>query len=285
VLGVWGGPPELDRSVSDVPSLEHLPAVAPGRAPAGWRGWATALLDLVFPPFCPVCQSPLGTDRRDPLCGGCWDRIERILPPRCRVCGLEIGLLSRAGEPAAEDAPTGRRCGLCRNRPPAFTYARSAARYGDVVREALRAFKFGGRRALAAPLADLLVELGRESLPVPEPDLLLPVPLHPRRERERGFNQALLLARRLGRGWDLPVRADVLARTTATSPQTDLTAEGRRANVRGAFALRRPEVVAGRHVVLVDDVLTTGSTVSACAACLKEGGAATVGVVTVARAT
>ena len=94
----------------------------------------------------------------------------------------------------------------------------------------------------------------------------------------------MLLARRVGSAWKVPVRADVLARTLATRPQTELTAEARRANVRGAFALRRPELVAGRHVVLVDDVFTTGSTVTACARCLKEGGASAVGVLTVARA-
>ena len=152
------------------------------------------------------------------------------------------------------------------------------------MREALHAFKFGGQRALAAPLADLLIEMGTRSLPVPAPDLLVPVPLHPRRARERGFNQALLLARRLGRSWELPVPTDVLIRAAATRPQTDLTARERRTNVRDAFALRRADLVAGRHVIVVDDILTTGSTASACARSLSEGGAATVGVLTVARA-
>jgi ComF family protein len=264
-----------------VRALEHLPAVElPPSGPAAWRAWVTALLDLVFPPFCAVCRAGLGEGRRDPLCGSCWRRMARVAPPWCAVCGLELGRFrSREGP-----VPAGHRCGQCRRHPPAFAYARSAARYGDVVREALHAFKFGGRRALAAPLGDLLVEMERASLPVPDPDLLVPVPLHRRRERERGFNQALLLARRLGGAWKVPVRADVLVRTAPTSPQTELRAEARRANVRGAFALRRPELVAGRHVIVVDDNLTTGSTATACAACLREGGAATVGVLTVARA-
>ena len=94
----------------------------------------------------------------------------------------------------------------------------------------------------------------------------------------------LLLARRLSRGWNVPVRADVLTRAAATRPQTDLTAAERRANVRGAFALRRPDLVTGRHVIVVDDILTTGSTASACALRLREAGAAVVGVITVARA-
>jgi ComF family protein len=127
--------------------------------------------------------------------------------------------------------------------------------------------------------------MGTASLPVKDPDLVVPVPLHPQRERERGFNQSLLLALRLGHAWRLPVRADVLERTVATAPQTELSREARRTNVRGAFALRRPELVAGRHVIVVDDVFTTGSTVIALALCLKRGGASTVGVLTVARAT
>jgi ComF family protein len=175
-------------------------------------------------------------------------------------------------------------CGRCRKRRPVFSYARSAVSYGELAREALHAFKFGGCRALAAPLGDLLAGLGVASLPEASPHILVPVPLHPAREQERGFNQSLLLARRLGHAWGLPVRADILARTIATPPQAELDAQARRANVRGAFAVRRPELVAGRHVIVVDDVFTTGSTVTACAETLRRGGARTVGALTVARA-
>jgi competence protein ComFC len=157
------------------------------------------------------------------------------------------------------------------------------AAYEDVIREALRAFKFRGRRALAAPLGDLLGEAMGGRLPAGVPALLVPVPLHPRRQRERGFNQASLLARRVGRAWRVPVRDDVLVRAVPTPSQTELDAPARLANVRGAFRLRRPEVIAGRHVLLVDDILTTGATLSECARCLREGGAATVGALTVAR--
>jgi ComF family protein len=174
-------------------------------------------------------------------------------------------------------------CGGCRLHAPTFDYARAAARYEDVVREALHAFKFQGRRALAAPLGDLVREAVEGLLPAGLPDLLVPVPLHPRRERERGFNQASLLAHWLGRPWRRPVREDVLVRSVATSSQTELDAPARRANVRNAFRVRRAEPIAGRHVVLVDDILTTGATLSECARCLRAGGAATVGVLTVAR--
>src|SRR5262249_28642025 len=143
---------------------------------------------------------------------------------------------------------------------------------GDVAREAVHALKFGGQRGLARPLGDLLAELVTADLPVDGVDLVVPVPLHPSRERERGFNQSLLLARRIGRVCKLPVRADLLVRTAATRPQAELAADAR-ANVRDAFAVRRPELVKGRRVILVDDIFTTGSTASACARRLREAGA------------
>jgi len=184
-------------------------------------------------------------------------------------------------------APTlaegGALCAACRRRPPSFAYARAALRYEDVAREALHAFKFGGHRALAGPLGDALVEAVEGRLPGGAPDLLVPVPLHPRRERERGFNQSRLLARRLGRAWGCPVRDDVLVRAVATPSQTSLDGAARRANVRRAFRLRRPELVAGRHVVLVDDILTTGATLSECARCLEVAAPRIVGVLAVAR--
>ena len=153
-----------------------------------------------------------------------------------------------------------------------------------MTREALHAFKFGGRRGLAAPLGDLIAELGLGALPGAAPDLLVPVPLHRRRARERGYNQSALLAMRVARAWGLPVAHDALARIAPTRPQTELDAAARRGNVRGAFAARRPEAVAGRHVLLVDDVFTTGATAAECARCLVGAGAEAVGVLTLARA-
>jgi ComF family protein len=265
-----------------VPTLEHGPSVAPFRpAPARRRVWVDALLDLVFPPFCPVCARRLGAGRRDPLCGSCWQGLDRIVPPCCRVCGLPFIELPA---PEGSSPSAARPCGRCQRQPPPFAYARAAVRYGEVARDAVHALKFQGRRTMAQPLGDLIVEMGAGGLPFGPPDLLVPVPLHRRRERERGFNQALLLARRVGEAWGVGVCADALERRVATRPQTELTAEARRANVRGAFALRGSTAVAGRHVALIDDVITTGSTVAACARCLAAGGATTVGVLTVARA-
>ena len=256
--------PNASLALADGPA----PVVPVDGAPR-WRPWVTAALDLVFPPLCPVCRALLGMGRRDPLCGECWERIDRIEAPWCRCCGAPQSVEGL--------------CAPCRRLPLRFAYARAAARYGGVVREAIHAFKFGGRRSLAEPLGDLLAGLGLSALPGPAPDLLVPVPLHRRRERERGYNQALLVARRLEGAWQIPASADALVRPGATAPQADLDAAARRRNVRGAFAVVRPELIEGRHVVLVDDVLTTGATAAECARTLTLSGASVVGVLTVAR--
>ncbi len=235
--------------------------------------WAVAALDLVFPAFCPVCAASLGAGRQDPLCGACWAAIPRIAPPWCECCGLPLdGLM-----PGLPPAPV--TCGPCRADPPAWDWARAGAEYAGVVRDAIHAFKFEGKRALARPLAALVREQANGE---PGGDVvLLPVPLARGREQERGFNQAALLAERLAEGSSRPVRPGWLVRVRPTAPQSDLGAAERRANVRGAFAAAPS--VAGRSVIVVDDVLTTGATAAECARILRAAGAARVGVLTVAR--
>jgi ComF family protein len=227
-----------------------------------------AALDLVFPARCPVCEAMLGAGRRDPLCGGCWQAMPRLAPPLCVRCGLP---LVRPGELA--------QCGACLAAPPAFDWARAAGLYAGPLREALQRFKFGRRPALARPLADLVIEQWAPVLSVGA--ILVPVPLARERERERGFNQAALLAERMARAVRVPVRARWLARTRATAPQTALNATERHDNVRGAFVASSS--AAGADVVLVDDVLTTGATAAECARALRAAGARSVGVLTVAR--
>jgi ComF family protein len=154
------------------------------------------------------------------------------------------------------------------------------------MREAIHALKFGGRPVLATPLGRLLAEAGARALPAPPADWadgLVPVPLHPARLAERGFNQAELLAAPCAARWRVPVLSRALVRRRPTLPQTDLDPAARRANVRDAFRVPRPAAVEGRRVLLVDDVLTTGATVGAAARALRAAGAAAVGVLTLAR--
>lgn len=255
-----------------------FPPVSAKRYPAStfWGPWAMAFLDLLFPPLCSRCQRRLDEGRRDPLCGDCWDNLERLSPPFCAICGLPFGSFEAGGEAS-------HRCEPCRRRRPPFAYARSVTFYGDTVRDVLHAFKFRGKQSLSRPLGDLLAEEGARLVPARAVDCLIPVPLHPQREAERGFNQSALLARRVGRWWKIPVVEGALRRTVPTRSQTELSGAERRRNVSGAFILRRPQAVTDRHVLLVDDIFTTGATVSECTRVLLAGGAATVGVLTVAR--
>jgi ComF family protein len=256
-------------------------------------GFTLAALDLVFPAFCPICQAPLGAERRDPLCGGCWRAISRLDPPRCHVCGaasatgtmLDGRSRVDSGRAGGDDAigvvpHASAPCSTCTAVPPPYEYARSAAVYEGALREALHAFKFSGKRALARPLGDLAAESCVAWL-TEDIEAVVPVPLAWERERERGFNQAALLAGRVARRLDVPTRPRWLTRVRATRPQSDLSAAERRANVRGAF--RASPDVAGRHVLVVDDVFTTGATLGECARALRAGGARRVGVLTVAR--
>ena len=259
-----------------MPSLERA---APRRRldfPCVLSSFTVAALDLVFPALCPVCETTLGAGRRDPLCGTCWSTIARLEGAWCDRCGAA----SRASGGGRPPAAPGLACAACVANPPPYDYARSAALYEGPLREAIHAFKFSRRRALAGPLGDLVTEQCGAGLSG-DIDALVPVPLSRERERERGFNQAKLLAERIGRRLRIPVRASWLARVRPTRPQSDLPAAERRTNVRDAF--RGSERASDRHVLLVDDVLTTGATLEACARALRAAGARRIGVLTVAR--
>lgn len=238
------------------------------------NAWATAVLDLLYPARCPLCDRDLGAGRRDPLCGDCFAAVERIEPPCCSTCGLPLPSF----EPPALAPP--RRCYACLTAPPAYDYARAACSYAGVLRDALHALKFGGNRALARPLATLVLEQ-HGGLLGPHVDALVPVPLAAERARARGFNQSALLASHLAAASGLPTRPRWLSRRRATRPQTELTAGERSRNVADAFAAS-PRA-AGAHVVLVDDIVTTGATAAECARTLRAAGVRTVGVLAVAR--
>lgn len=226
-----------------------------------------------------------------------------MFPEGCRICGRELEHISRAPVcPQCLNAPQPfeaeyfcsacrtpfqnrfpldeqGRCALCRLGLRGFEAAYCFGAYEDVLRELIHLFKYGRVRSLARPLGERLVS----ALPWDQRfDVIVPVPLHWRRRLARGFNQANLLAGAVARRYGLPV-SPALKRRRRTDSQAGLSNAKRRANVSGAFAVRRPEVVRGRRVLLVDDVMTTGATASACAAALKRAGAAYVAVLTLAR--
>ena len=228
-----------------------------------WQQFRQALLDLVFPPRCVGCRRP-GTW----LCPECKGGIERITGPLCPCCGRPV---------AQSDRP----CSMCRRRADRIDGIRSAAYFEGVLREAIHRFKYRGGQALAQPLGQLMVEHWSDyNIPA---EVLIPVPLHPTRLAERGYNQAALLARELGANIGLPVEASSLTRIRATALQVNLDVAARRENVRGAFRCL-DDRMAGRRVVLIDDVCTTGATLSACALALREAGVGSVWAYTLARA-
>jgi ComF family protein len=174
-------------------------------------------------------------------------------------------------------------CGRCRRGLSAVGSGASLGPYEGALRTAIHELKYGGQRRVAARLAEAALGEAAVSALVEPGAILVPVPLHPRRRRERGFNQSELLAREIGRRTGTPVAPAALVRRADTPAQTGLSAAARRANVKGAFAVRQRARVAGRVIVLVDDVLTTGATAQACARALREGGAADVRLLTMAR--
>jgi len=232
------------------------------------------LLHWVFPVDCAACGHPAAERGLPFFCRACWETIRPIDGPICPHCGQPFD------SPIALAQSPGHRCRACREKPPQFDLARSPYRYEGVMEQAIRLFKYQRKDALADPLADLMLAWADRLPPV---DLVMPVPLHPSRLRTREFNQSLLLADRIARRLKLPLSFEHLERIRATRPQTELDRTDRARNVRRAFAVREPDGVKGRRVLLVDDVLTTGATVNDCARALKRAGADSVTVLTLAR--
>ena len=175
------------------------------------------------------------------------------------------------------------KCSACCDRPPHFDMARSAARYRGQLKQALHRFKYGNATHVSVDLVPLLMGCVRAHYARAPLDAVSYVPLYPRKERERTYNQAALLAGGLARALDLPLLGNALRRVRSTDTQTRLTANERRKNIRGAFTAENPKWLDGRSLLLVDDVMTTGATVDEAAKVLKKGGAHKVYVVTVAR--
>jgi ComF family protein len=241
-------------------------------SPRPWRELGSRLADVVFPRLCLGCALPLLGERDGELCRRCARETDFLGGAKCARCGRPFAV------PQAAD----HLCGECLLRQPAFDLARAAAGHDGPVATAVRGFKYNRRLSLGPGLSRLLAAV-IDDLDAAG-DLVVPVPLHPRRQRQRGFNQAWLLARRAARRLGLPAEGDWLRRIRFTPPQVGLVRAEREANVRGAFSLAPRANFAGRRVILVDDVLTTGATVDACARVLKKAGAEAVTVVTVTRA-
>jgi ComF family protein len=234
----------------------------------------TALIDILFPPLCHVCSSYVPGKEEIHLCVACREKVAPIHSPLCPVCGVPFAVEDGIDHP----------CGPCLTARPPFTRARSASRFEGTVQELVHRFKYGKKIHLARPLglltARALVDFSKEA----GSDFIVPVPLHRKRLRERGFNQSQLLGRVLAKQWSIPLSVNNLRRVRWTEPQVGLPASERERNVRGAFAVADYARFREKRLLLVDDVYTTGSTVEECARTLKRAGASEVCVITVARA-
>ena len=228
--------------------------------------FCTGVLDLVYPPHCLVCKEPGELY----LCKGCLEQVVLIDPPYCRTCGAPCG-------------PDEYTCADCGEREYAFDCARCAGVYDGVLRQAIHALKYDFHIAMADPLAELMVRAFPNTYLARRVDVAVPIPIHHSRFLDRGFNQSEELARRFCKGIRLPLETRALVKRRKTRHQVDLPQDQRAINVEGAFAVHCPERIAGRRVLLIDDVFTTGATLSEAAKTLRAAGASSVCAYALAR--
>ena len=234
----------------------------------------------MFPSDCRICQSALTRISSLPVCDQCLQAIAPLSGILCGVCGEK--LFSKYVE-----TPEGPRCGMCRRAAPPFQRAVAYGAYDGPLRDLIHLLKYQRIRPVASLLGGLLAE-ALTAVPLPPSLLVVPVPLYKRKLRDRGFNQAEEIARAFVRRRSvagIQLEASSLVRVRETASQTGLTRHQRRANMRGAFAVMRAQRIAGKSVLVVDDVMTTGTTAGECARVLLRAGARQVFIATVARAT
>jgi ComF family protein len=236
-------------------------------------------IDLIYPPRCSICEKFLWKDRAKKdqqellFCNPCFDGFSEITPPLCPTCG----------RPFASEVDEDHLCGDCLRKRPYYDTMRAPYLFAGGIMEAIHQFKYARKSYLANSLGFLLASFARKWLHRADSFLMMPVPLHPKRLRERDFNQSLLLARYAAPLLGLELDFLSLKRIRYTQPQTGLKSDERRKNVRGAFEIDDRKVVKGRCVLLVDDVTTTGNTLNECARTLKRAGAKEVFCLTLAR--
>jgi ComF family protein len=235
----------------------------------GWNCRLQLFLDLFFPPVCVSCRKPLSD--APSLCDSCAKAIQYLRSPLCIRCGAIF----------VADNGEDHFCGSCLGNPPPFSMARGVVLYAPPVSHLLHRLKYGTDRTVLSAVADIVVLYDFTAFA--SCDLIVPVPLHPRRLQERGLNQSLLLAHIFFPNKTKAIMPQILIRTRNTVPQTSLNGKERRRNLRAAFAVQQENDINGKRICLVDDVFTTGTTVCECTRTLLQAGAKEVKVITMAR--
>lgn len=260
---------ELVSASQDLEQAKVHPRIA--RFRRGFRAALRFVVDAALPPLCPSCRDPLGDGVG--LCASCWSKLSLIEPPYC----------ARLGIPFVYDPGPGLLSMEAMANPPAYDRARAAVRYDEVARKLVLSFKYADRLDLAPMMGRWMARAGRELLQ--DADVLMPVPLHWSRLWARRFNQAAALSGAISQISGVPVLHDVLKRVRATAQQVGLSKAERADNVQGAFRVPADQKanLAGRRIILIDDVLTSGATVDTCARALLRAGAAHVDVLVFAR--
>jgi len=234
------------------------------------------VVNFIFSANCRICNKPLSSLKEKYICKECFSKIDFIIPPYCDKCGkVLLESFSEIEKPL---------CTECQTIKRYFYKARVVGVYEGTLRESIHIFKFEKKISMHKPLGDLLVNYLKthQKELIEETDFIIPVPLHRKRLRARGFNQAQILCMYIGKYFNLPLNLD-LKRIKFTTPQVNLRREERLQNIKGAFEVKKPSGVVDKNLLLVDDVFTTGATVNECSKVLIKAGAKKVFVLTLAR--
>ena len=233
------------------------------------------IADIIFPPCCVVCGELLLHHSSLPLCEKCLAGIRFIDSPLCPRCGIPF--------PAEED--NDHLCGQCLTEERPYALARSVGRYEGALLTAIHKFKYHGKTGIGKALGNIMADFASGIWEMGTFDLIIPVPLHIKKLRERGFNQAVIMARELSKRFAVPLDFSSLKRVKFTPPQVGMGRKERSLNVKGAFSAVKPRNISGKKILLIDDVYTTGSTLMECSRVLIGAHAGAVAILTMARAT
>jgi len=232
----------------------------------------TGIIELIYPAHCLICSQRIINNKDwEPLCWECFNKIKWNLPPFCNICGRNIPV---------ELVPANI-CVDCKKQKHFFDRAWSIFLYEGIIRECIHKFKYENKIGLISFFEKVLIDFTKKFIPIEDFDFILPIPLHPTREREREFNQAFLLAKPIAKKFNKIIIRNIY-RKKFTLPQSSLSIEERFKNIKGAFGIRNKKEILGKNILIIDDVFTTGSTVDECARLLKENGAKRIEVLTLA---